>query len=64
MPVTHAHFAMGQLAVDQQDSAVALRHCETSLALWRQLEADPQHHRQVQGPLILAMGHLLRFSLF
>lgn len=60
MLVAHAHFAVGQLAVDQQDVRVAQRHCETSVALWRQLEADPQYRRQVQGPLILAMGRVLQ----
>jgi len=60
--LAHAHFAVGQLAIAQGDAGAARPHCETSLALWRDIETDPQQRHQAQRPLILAIGRVLHAS--
>jgi len=58
--LAHAHFAVGQLIIDQGDPAAAQPHCERSLALWREMERDPAAYHAVQRPLILAAGRVLQ----
>ncbi len=58
--LAQAHFAIGQLAIDQGDAVAAQSHCETSLSLWRRLEREPEHRHTVQGPLIFTMSRVMQ----
>ena len=57
--LAQAHGVIGHLAIDQSDAAAALPHAERSLALWRDLERDPERRPSAQYPVLLAIEGVL-----
>lgn len=57
--LAQAHGVLGHLAIDQGDAAAALPHAEHSLALWRDLEKDPERRPSAQYPVLLAIEGVL-----